>query len=92
MHSPYIRQQAALRYIIGYQEAFGGVSPSFMEIGAAIGYMGKSQVGRVLTALERKGHIRRLRYRARAIEVLRPISIAHGLHGEPLFFLPVKHG
>jgi SOS-response transcriptional repressor LexA len=81
------RQGDVLRFIAGYQEAHGGVSPSFEEIAAALGLKGKSCAHWMLDALEERGHVRRLRNRARAIEVLRPVSIPRGPAGEPLFMV-----
>lgn len=48
-----------------------GYSPSYDNIRDAIGAKSKSNVYDVLGALEERGFIRRLRNRARALEVLR---------------------
>jgi hypothetical protein len=48
----------------------GGVPPSFDEMAAGIGINSKSGVHRLLTGLEERGFIRRLRNRARAIEII----------------------
>ncbi len=48
-----------------------GVSPSFDEMKDALGLKSKSGIHRLITALEERGFIRRLPYRARALEVLR---------------------
>lgn len=85
------RHADMLRYIAGYQEAFGGVSPSVREMAKAIG-TGHGVVHQALCQMERSGLIRRLRNRARAIEVLHPVSIPRGPDGEPLFYVKVKHG
>lgn len=49
-----------------------GVAPSLREIAEAIGYSSKSvsRTFEILTALERRGHIRRLKGHARAIELV----------------------
>lgn len=83
------RQQDALRFIIGFQEA-KGFSPSFMEIAGGIGVRSPSRVARHLDDLEERGAIRRLANRARAIEVLAPISIAHAPDGAPLHFVQIE--
>lgn len=92
MLSPTKRQMDALRFIVGYQEAHNGVSPSMVEIVIGLGLASKENAYRLLTGLEERGIIRRMRNRARAIEVLRPVSIPRGLEGEPLFYVKVKHG
>lgn len=48
-----------------------GISPSFEEIKNAVGLQSKSGVHRLITALEERGYVRRLRNRARALDVLR---------------------
>src|SRR3546814_4612694 len=65
------RQLETLAYIDAYQQASGGVSPSFAEIRDRLGLEARSGVFRLVDALEARGHIRRLRHRARAIEVIR---------------------
>jgi repressor LexA len=52
-----------------------GYSPSFVEMTEAIGLKNKSGVHRILTALEERGYIYRLKNRARAIEVLSVRSV-----------------
>lgn len=47
-----------------------GYAPSFEEIAGALGHTSKSHIHKKLKALEEQGFIRRLRYRARAIEVV----------------------
>jgi SOS-response transcriptional repressor LexA len=64
------RQSELLAYLRAYEAAHPGISPSFDEMAAAIGYTSKSGVYRMLGSLEERGFIRRLKYRARAIEVL----------------------
>lgn len=53
----------------------GGVPPSVRELAAKLGARtSTSQVHRLLAGLERRGLIRRLPRRNRAIEVLQPVS------------------
>jgi repressor LexA len=47
------------------------IVPSFDEMKDALGLRSKSTVTRLITALEERGFIRRLRNRARAIEIIR---------------------
>ncbi len=49
-----------------------GMAPSFNEIATGLGIRSKSGVYRIVSALERRGRIRRLPNMARAIEVLQP--------------------
>ncbi|WP_086619227.1 LexA family protein [Erythrobacter tepidarius] len=81
------RQQDVLRFIIGFQQAHGGVSPSFNEIGAGLGFSSTATVARHLDEIERRGALRRLPRRQRAIEVLAQVPIPRAPDGEPLFFV-----
>lgn len=62
-------------FLESYAERSGGVSPSVREIAAHLGErVSTSVAARALDGLEKRGLIRRLPYRARAIEIVRPIS------------------
>lgn len=65
------KQAELLAYINGYVRQNGGVSPSFQEMANRLGFRGKSGVHRIVTALERRGFVRRVPNRARGIEVIR---------------------
>lgn len=47
-----------------------GLAPSFDEIRVELGLASNSGVKRLLDALQERGHIRRIPYRARAIELV----------------------
>jgi SOS-response transcriptional repressor LexA len=79
------RQQDVLRFIIGFQEANDGISPTFKEIGAAIGLSSMASVSRHLDEIARRGALRRLTARPRAIEVLVRLPIPRSPNGEPLY-------
>lgn len=85
------RQAAILRFVAGYQEAMGGISPSFREMAAASGTRSTGYLQEAMKALEERGHICRLPNRARAIDILTPISIPRSPEGDALFFLPAPH-
>ena len=70
------RERVALDYIAAYQRRRGGVSPLLSEIAFAVGGKRTRSVGhRLVTALERKGFIRRLHHRKQALEIIKnPIS------------------
>ena len=53
-----------------------GVSPSFDEMKDALNLASKSGIHRLISALEERGFIRRLAYRARALEVLKLPNIS----------------
>lgn len=61
------RQNDALEFIRSYIGEHG-YAPSYREIGAAIG-VGRSRVAEIIRGLDKRGHIRRLPGKARAIEV-----------------------
>ncbi len=66
-----MKQLEALDFIRRYI-ATHVVAPSFDEIAAHLGLKSKSGVHRLVTALVERGHLRRLRHRARAL------ALAHG--------------
>lgn len=65
------RRQADLLKFIDFSSKEQGIAPSFDEMTAGLGLRSKSGVHRLITALEERGYIRRLRNRARAIQVVR---------------------
>ena len=64
------RQHQLLQFIHGYLGTHG-VPPSFEEMRDALKLKSKSGIHRLITGLEERGYIRRLPYRARALEVIR---------------------
>jgi repressor LexA len=69
------RQLQLLRFIQDYVRD-RDVSPSFEEMRAALRLKSKSGIHRLISGLEERGYIRRLAYRARALEVLKPLADA----------------
>jgi SOS-response transcriptional repressor LexA len=67
------KQSAALDFVQGRLRETG-IPPSFQEIADALGLKSKSGVHRLLSALERDGYIRRIKRRARCMEVVRLYS------------------
>ncbi len=55
----FIREQAAI-----------SVSPTVAEMAAALGLRSKSSVSRVLNQLEDRGHVQRMRHRARSVQIV----------------------
>lgn len=74
------RQHQLLQYIHGYV-AEQGVPPSFEEMRDALKLKSKSGIHRLITGLEERGFIRRLPYRARALELMRPPPTRRGTGG-----------
>jgi repressor LexA len=64
------RQHQLLLFIYGYLRDHG-VPPSFEEMRAALRLKSKSGIHRLIKGLEERGYIRRMPYRARALEVIR---------------------
>lgn len=64
------RQHQLLKFIQDHLDQYG-VPPSFEEMRSALKLKSKSGIHRLITGLEERGYIRRLAYRARALEVLR---------------------
>ena len=91
------RKQRELLLYINKHISEAGISPSFDEMKDALGLKSKSGIHRLITGLEERGFIRRLRHRARALEVLRlPHTAAIGEHGpradKGVFAPKVVHG
>lgn len=64
------RQLQLLRFIQHYVKEHD-VSPSFDEMRSALRLRSKSGIHRLISGLEERGYIRRLAYRARALEVVK---------------------
>lgn len=69
------RQLQLLKFIEDYVREHD-VSPSFEEMRSALKLRSKSGIHRLIQGLEERGYIRRLAYRARALEVVKPVSEA----------------
>ncbi|MEK0081561.1 transcriptional repressor LexA [Benzoatithermus flavus] len=69
------RQLQLLKFIEDYVREHN-VSPSFEEMRFALRLRSKSGIHRLIQGLEERGYIRRLAYRARALEVVKPVSEA----------------
>lgn len=67
------RQLQLLKFIQTYSREHG-VSPSFDEMREALKLKSKSGIHRLISGLEERGYIRRLAYRARALEVVKPLA------------------
>jgi len=62
------KQSELLEFIKAFQIE-SGTSPSLEEMRVGLGFNSKSAIHRRLQSLEERGAIKRLRYRARAIEI-----------------------
>jgi repressor LexA len=71
------RQRQAFTFISERIEECG-VAPNYDEIRDRLGLASKSGVHRLLDGLEERGFIRRLKHRARAIEVIKPAGVRIG--------------
>jgi repressor LexA len=84
------RQHQLLKFIQDYLDQHG-VPPSFEEMRSALKLKSKSGIHRLITGLEERGYIRRLAYRARALEVLRlPTSLQKVAGGDLVEADPVE--
>lgn len=80
------KQLELLGYIKAAQDR-EGVTPSFDEMREALALRSKSGVHRLIAALEERGYIRRLPYRARCIEVLPEPHLPESLPAFPTALL-----
>lgn len=86
---PLHRQRDLLRFIAGYQRAHDGISPSLAECAVGIGLESRSNVHQAMVDCERRGLIRRLPGKQRAIELL--IAVPIPLVGAaPLYAVPLR--
>lgn len=76
------RQRQLLQFIQQFMQVHG-VPPSFEEMRGALKLRSKSGIHRLVSGLEERGYIRRLAYRARALEVVRPPLEAEADAGRP---------
>ena len=67
------RQLHLLRFIDAYIRRTGGVSPSMVEMADHLGIASKSAISSRLGSREKRGWIRRLHGRWRAIEIIKPV-------------------
>jgi len=81
------RKQHELLLLIHDRLQQDGVPPSFDEMKDALGLKSKSGVHRLVTALEERGFLRRLRHRARALEIVR-LPESQGTTKQPGGFRP----
>lgn len=82
------RQLQLLQFICGYQAAHRGVSPSMQECARGLGISSKSQVHRMLSSLEARGALRRIKYRPRQIELVAPVPVGSNI-GARLCAMPI---
>ncbi|MFH1278806.1 MAG: transcriptional repressor LexA [Candidatus Eisenbacteria bacterium] len=82
MKSLTTRQQEIYDYLVEYYRE-NGYPPTIREIGFRFGIRSTKGVVDHLTALERKGHIRRVMGKSRAVELLGPV-LEEGNAGVPL--------
>ena len=71
------KQSELLTYLSDHMQQHD-VPPSFDEMRDALGLASKSGVHRLVSGLEERGYIRRLANRARAIEILKPVTAMTG--------------
>ncbi len=74
------RQHDLLVYINGYISDHG-ISPSYDDMRAGLGLRSKSGIHRLISALVERGFLRRMKNRARALEVLKLPDSAQGRPG-----------
>ena len=63
-------QHRVLEFVRDYIAEHQGIGPSFEEIMEGTGYASKCSIHRILSNLEKRGYIERVKHAARAIRVL----------------------
>lgn len=75
LRTPLTKQMRAVKdFIEDFMVVHDGMSPTFAEIAKGIGLKSKSGAHRLVTDLEERGHVRRLTYRARSIQIVEHVS------------------
>ncbi|PPR41575.1 MAG: LexA repressor [Alphaproteobacteria bacterium MarineAlpha5_Bin12] len=64
------KQKILFDYLDKYIDG-SGISPSFEEMKQALGLKSKSGIHRLITSLEERGYIRRIKHKARAMEIVK---------------------
>ena len=67
------KQKELFEYLNKYISK-NGISPSFEEMKNAVNLKSKSGIHRLITSLEQRGFIKRLKHRARAMEIIKSLS------------------
>ena len=67
------KQKELFEYLSNYISK-NDIAPSFEEMKQAVNLKSKSGIHRLITSLEQRGFIRRLKHKARAMEILRKIG------------------
>lgn len=83
-----VRQQDALRFIVGYLDA-NGVPPAMKEIAEGIGCRSLNAAFQLVEGLEKRGAVSRSGSAWRGINVLATIAIPRSPDGAPLRFIRV---
>lgn len=83
------RQADALRFITGYVEAHGQ-APTLDELAAGIGLAAKSRGHKLISGLQERGALRRIRDCKRAVTVLEPLPVPRAPDGAPLYFVRIE--
>lgn len=86
------RKQNELLRFIHERLRESGIPPSFDEMKEAVNLRSKSGIHRLITALEERGFIRRMRHRARALEIVRLPDSAGGVGMRAAFQPSVVEG
>ena len=68
------RKQKELFVYLSEYISENDISPSFEEMKNAVNLKSKSGIHRLITSLEQRGYIRRLKHKARAMEVIKSLT------------------
>ena len=67
------KKQKELFEYLGHYISKNGISPSFEEMKRAVNLKSKSGIHRLITSLEQRGFIKRLKHKARAMEITKKL-------------------
>ena len=74
------KKQKELFDFLSHYISLNKISPSFEEMKQAVNLKAKSGIHRLITSLEQRGFIKRLKHKARAMEIIKNFSINNNLN------------
>lgn len=90
MISPTRQQLKVLRFIAGFVEANGGITPSLSDIKRGCGIAHKSRVHYCINALVERGAIRRITGKPGAFELVESVLTPRSPGGDPLYYIAIE--
>ncbi|MFL2543094.1 MAG: transcriptional repressor LexA [Alphaproteobacteria bacterium] len=82
------KQKELFVYLNNYISS-NDISPSFEEMKNAVNLKSKSGIHRLITSLEQRGYIKRLKHKARAMEITKNLNTLNSINDESFLNIPL---